>query len=41
MDYYVDNCRKARVGEEAKLEFNGYLGGGGNEGIGIDDSISF
>lgn len=40
-DYYVDNCRKAKVGTEAKLELNGYLGGGGNEGIGIDDSISF
>ncbi len=41
VDYYVDNCRKARVGEDANLELSGYLGSGGNEGIGIDDGISF
>lgn len=40
-DYYVDNCRKARVGEEAKLEIYEYASGGGNEGITVGGEITF
>ena len=40
-DYYIDNCRKANVGMEAKLELYENSSGGGNEGIGIGDEITF
>lgn len=40
-DYYVDNCRKAKVGTEARLEVYENASGGGNEGISIGDDITF
>ena len=40
-EYYVDNCRKEKVGREAKLEVYEYASGGGNEGITIGDEITF
>lgn len=40
-DYYIDNCRKANVGREAKLELYENSSGGGNEGISVGDEITF
>jgi hypothetical protein len=40
-EYYVDNCRKSKLGEIARLETYEYASGGGNEGYGEDDEITF
>ena len=40
-DYYVDNCRRVKVGKEAKLEVYDNVSGGGNEGINPGDEITF
>lgn len=40
-EYYVDNCRKSKLGEFARLETYEYASGEGNEGYGEDDEITF
>ena len=40
-DYYVDNCRRAKLGETVQLELYGYLDDGGNEGLKPGDEITF
>ncbi len=39
--YYVDNCRLAKVGEEAKLLVKDVASGGGNEGYDEGEEITF
>lgn len=40
-DYYVDNCRRMKVGEEAILERFEDISGGGNEGVDLGEEITF
>lgn len=40
-EYYVDNCRREKIGKEAKLEVYEFASGSGNEGIHIGDEITF